>query len=325
MIDFEKQTWYNKNDIENASKRIPISAAQLNRIEEVVSAMVDHTNDMANHWWERSLFTLGDVSLSKNKDNLSFYLWGSTAETSVIYYSSTVKALMDEDTGEIVVALENPTAWEVSYDSHGGTNNTILNGKYFIFDKPSTLGGGNIYYSEGYSVRTNEGLGGKKYGLVLSNLCSVSIEGFYENIDYVSSPNKDEYSEGWNKGEGLFFRYLGVPFENARDSVKIQMGTYVGTGTTGMDNPCFLTFSDMPKIWGVCSNKGGAPLIVIGNTKTVLVPWGTRYAEIHTNTERNSVSWYLISVSNYSGNVITKSPLYQFNISGETYTYFAIF
>lgn len=33
MTNFEKQTWYNKNDVENEAKRIPISATHLNRIE----------------------------------------------------------------------------------------------------------------------------------------------------------------------------------------------------------------------------------------------------------------------------------------------------
>lgn len=55
MIDFVKKEWYNKNDAENADKRIPISATQLNRMENAMSGLVSFENDMTKYWWKMSL------------------------------------------------------------------------------------------------------------------------------------------------------------------------------------------------------------------------------------------------------------------------------
>ena len=41
MVKFEKKTWYNKNDTANADKRIPVSAANLNRIEDGIQNTID--------------------------------------------------------------------------------------------------------------------------------------------------------------------------------------------------------------------------------------------------------------------------------------------
>ena len=46
MTNFEKQTWYNKNDTENKSKRIPISATHLNRIEDGIEGAYALINEL---------------------------------------------------------------------------------------------------------------------------------------------------------------------------------------------------------------------------------------------------------------------------------------
>lgn len=46
MINFEKHTWYNKNDSENASKRIPLSAHHLNRIENGIEGAYTFANEL---------------------------------------------------------------------------------------------------------------------------------------------------------------------------------------------------------------------------------------------------------------------------------------
>ena len=49
-IKYEHKTWYNKNDIPNASNRIPVSAAQLNRIEDGIqeSLLASYSLDPKN-------------------------------------------------------------------------------------------------------------------------------------------------------------------------------------------------------------------------------------------------------------------------------------
>lgn len=282
MINFEKQTWYNKNDEDNKDKRIPISAMHLNRIEDALLPVVNHANDMTNHWWRRSEFVGGDVKTASADSDGIFYIWHTSSQTSTIYYSNKVNVLIDEDTGEVYAELESPTTWEVSYDSHGSSK-TILKGKYFIFNNPSTLGGDKIYYSGGETARLSEGSDPYKYGLRFYGLREVLIKGFYEYLDCVASPNKDEYINGWNKDESLYFEYLGIPFDNARSPIKIETGSYIGTGVSDIS----LTFDGTPYLVFIEGSylqltlkrgSGGHTVLYKNSQEKVFCDWSTSNA-----------------------------------------------
>ena len=87
---------YNKNDIDNKDNRIPISAMQLNRIEDAISAVVNHENDMMMHWWKRSKIvdaivetmpkiTSGDYGILSGKVNC----FTDSSSTIKLYYSDS--------------------------------------------------------------------------------------------------------------------------------------------------------------------------------------------------------------------------------------------
>ena len=236
MINFEKQKWYNKNDTENKDKRIPVSANHLNRIEDAISATVDHANDMAKHWWKTSRITGKEIYIpTTNSSNHQFSLQ-SKVDTITFYYSETVKTMIDKQTGKVYAELENPSTWEISYNLHGDGYNSIMSGKYFILGRANTRDDGVLYYlkSGGYSYASNKYVGSVNtyyLGFESKYLYEPAFKDTYEEVGYVSSPNNDEYGDGLSEDDGLIYEYLGVPFENSRESGGMITGWYYGDGT----------------------------------------------------------------------------------------------
>lgn len=117
---------------------------------------------------------------------------------------------------------------------------------------------------------------------------------------------------------------------NAIPAVKIEAGSYTGTGTAGSRNPNTLTFSFAPKlvvISGTATNQFTDSLALIsGNTETGAMGYnnlssgsGVFAGGIRVSWNKNSVSWYVddISNSNFSEHI-------QKNIEGQEYYYVAI-
>ena len=146
-------------------------------------------------------------------------------------------------------------------------------------------------------------------------------EDVYKEIGYVSS--FDKY--GYKDGDGYVYEYIGIPSVNLIQCTKIETGSYIGTGTVGVENPCSLTFSAPPKIWGVSSHSDGDSLVVIGDVSYAEAYFGTNYAQLSINTKGNNVSWYSVKSTFCSGTKAENTPAKQFNTAGETYHYFAIY
>ena len=117
---------------------------------------------------------------------------------------------------------------------------------------------------------------------------------------------------------------------NAIPAVKMETGSYVGTGTYGSSNPNTLTFSFAPKlvvISGTATNQFTDSLALIsGNTKTGAMGYnnlssgsGVFAGGIRVSWNKNSVSWYVddISNSNFSEHI-------QKNLEGQEYYYVAL-
>lgn len=117
---------------------------------------------------------------------------------------------------------------------------------------------------------------------------------------------------------------------NAIPAVKLETGSYVGTGTVGSSNPNTLTFSFAPKlvvISGTATNQFTDSLALIsGNTKTGAMGYnnlssgsGVFAGGIRVSWNKNSVSWYVddITSSSFMEDI-------QKNIEGQEYYYVAI-
>ena len=92
---------------------------------------------------------------------------------------------------------------------------------------------------------------------------------------------------------------------------KIAVGSYVGTGTYGKDNPCSLTFDFVPQILVVC---GGWPFTAIRGGTDILVASSATSWNILLTWSGKTVSWYTNGGEPYYGN----------NHFGMTYHYAAI-
>lgn len=258
MINFEKKTWYNKNDTPNLDKRIPISATHLNRIEDVVSAVVEHENDMTSHWWRKSKIT--DIiveKVSKIDQYIYFDVFGYTPAVAIdIYYSDSASVKTDSETGEQYVELDDPSVWNVSYNSLSvdkTADATTLKNKYIVLSSTymnfpggeypfytsvtSTKNGGVLYYCSGSAsgsvqeVQVSSNGWQKRYRLNFSYLYTTQTRNIYGEEEYVSSPDRDAHPDGWNETELLMYEYLGIPFENSRESGGMITGWYYGDGT----------------------------------------------------------------------------------------------
>ena len=135
----------------------------------------------------------------------------------------------------------------------------VLVGKYFTPDKTvsqswgsvKTLNAGTIYritdssYIKYYSDEDSTYV----YSQHINVITSIYSEGEPGDWQYLQSSNRNAYPDSGTQ-DGYEYEYLGVPFDNAVTAPKIEMGSYVGTGTYGQANHNTLTFGFVPKfVW----------------------------------------------------------------------------
>ena len=103
--------------------------------------------------------------------------------------------------------------------------------------------------------------------------------------------------------------------------VKIETGSYVGTGTYGKDNPNSLTFPFAPKVVGIVVDADkqlrSGTILVNGQAESsgiCLASSGSNAFNLKLTWSDNSVSWYTTN----------SEAAFQLNDSAYTYHYFAI-
>lgn len=133
---------------------------------------------------------------------------------------------------------------------------------------------------------------------------------------YIQSSNRNAYPDSGTQ-DGYEYEYLGIPFDNAVNSVKIETGTYTGTGLYGESNPVTLTFQYKPQIVFLnlqeAKHYNSIPehyILYQGTTSTVA--YGTS-STMPVSWDGKTVSWY-----------ISESAEKQFNTQGKVYRYMAI-
>ena len=255
MINFEPQEWYDKSDTANKDKLRPISAENLNRIENVLSEVAQHADDMEMHWWKRSKkIDAKDYNIlwDSNIANKSFVFGSKASATIDIYYADSIIVKTDEITKKKYIELDNPITWSASWEKMSTGDDKTLKGKFVIVSddnkfKTSAIDGGTAYYChapDSYYTSTKYNNADGTYGLTVYYMYMV-VDFVYTFDSYVSSPNKNYYNEGWSQSDQLMYEYIGVPFNQAINSLKIQTRTYTGSGTS---NTVSLTFDFTPKI-----------------------------------------------------------------------------
>lgn len=208
-------------------------------------------------------------------------------ETRNIYYSSEV-GFNNDGTPYLI----GETSLSINYNSGADTFN-LLKGKYVR----------NIWYSNSASsdiyFLPSDTTIGPDNGYVVANTA-------YK----VGSKLTPVLIDGYE------YEFLGKPLDNAVTASKIEIGSYVGTGAYGQNNPNTLTFPQKPK------------LVLFGSAESVETQGYTNqgfiYYGITTIFTTNTSSDYINDVT-YSGNTMSwyceKSASAQYNNQKTTYYY----
>lgn len=127
--------------------------------------------------------------------------------------------------------------------------------------------------------------------------------------DYLTSTDRNAYTDGTVGNTTI--TYLGQLGGGAR----IEVGSYVGTGTYGSSNPNSLTFGFEPKIIWIAPVSGTyiSATIRHDTNEGVAIYEATNIYSLTTSWSGNTVTWY-----NRSSN------RYQLNESGVAYSYIAL-
>ena len=167
---------------------------------------------------------------------------------------------------------------------------------------------------------------------------NVFIEGYLVSVkyvdgdfvEYVTSQERNTYPDNGELGD-YYYSYLGIPFENSIETTKLEIISYVGTGTYGESSPTIITFSSKPKLWGIFQQLDIEDEIWANTFPNILL-WldgitvDNFYIYYNSNPEDTTVlaSFNGTTVSFYCNNPYQSSANYQLNNLGRIYYAFAI-
>lgn len=264
------------------------------------------------HWWKRrkpenNYYTAVEELTTKDFFAVS---WQTSLMST---YSDSYS--VNEKTGEIT--LTNPTSEVLQANSQTANAlniiNTKLKGKYFktngadtsVYKINETLVTGDITLDTDWYVKAGKGF------ILTSKLVTVPAGDW----EYLQSSSRSAYPDSGQQG-GYEYEYLGIPFDNAVKTPKIETGSYTGTGTYGSSNPNSLTFGFVPKFVLIQTNGLTLEITMLLNGITATgnnTGSGSSNNQVKPTWSNNTVSWYV------DGNADD-----QRNISGKTYYYIAI-
>lgn len=112
---------------------------------------------------------------------------------------------------------------------------------------------------------------------------------------------------------GTTIEYLG----KLGDKARVQVVSYVGTGTYGKDNPNSLTFGFVPKFFAIMKDTRDR------NHHTFAIR-GAKYIDYSNDSGNNTFSYLTWEGKKISWYAYNNDETYQFNLSGSTYYVLAI-
>lgn len=257
------------------------------KIQEINNGVGAYANE---YWWRRRIIG-GSYILFKN--SISTYT-NSASATLTLLYSDSVSVSQEDGT----ITLVSPQ----SFTGRGEQTTLYINGHYFSYDNGAT-----IYFAEQDAQI--------KITTSIQIQCAKCVSVYFEDNgpwQYLHSPNRNAYPDSGAQ-DGYEYEYLGIPFDNAVNGVKIETGSYVGTGEFGSGKKNTLTFSRKPLaviIQAIDARRFAVLLNGCTSGNAVSIGSGGRVNVSWTDT---SVSWYNSEKSSI-----------QMNDSGITYYYIAI-
>lgn len=262
------------------------------------------------YWWRRrelGHYVLQEISISAPRP---IYVNSSSVVTYT--YGSSVTINQTDRT----VTINNPQTLTTQRIPNASVFDPLI-GSYYICDKtmrhPDTgkeiMLANTLYFIPDGTTITNNG---ENYYMATAAMKISTQKSAPGDWQYLHSSNRNAYPDSGTQ-DGYEYEYLGVPFDNAATSPKIETGSYVGTGEYGSNKKNTLTFSKKPL--AVIIQAGDArrfAVLLNGCTSGNAVSVGSG-DQIYVSWTDTSVSWYN-----------SETPSIQMNNSGITYLYMAI-
>lgn len=275
--------------------------------DEVLAELGRFQSGLGNEYiWEKNLRTVQktyDLG-TENPLYMCAYKWGGNQSTVMtVTYADDI----DISPGN-VASLKAPIyTVDVTWNDYSAAN--VLKGKFFL----AALDTGNIH--ENIIVKGSEdGEASKRantntyIGVYFPAKPVENVQyNVIDQITYVNSPNANAYPPAEPDG------YTYTPLGQLGKQVKIETGSYVGTGTYGSGGKNSLTFDFAPAILIITADYANNHYVNSGYIVCNSGGHSGQNGNIEATVNGNTVSWY-------SGN----DAQVQLNTSGLTYNYVAI-
>ena len=286
-----------------------------------------------HYWLRRTVSTSNEASVTATYDGsykLFLYTGDKSSTKNTYYYADSYTV-----SGTNLV-LNNPATATPYYSSKASVD--VLKGKYCCAAADMTDGVSNyLYYIRPDATATQYTDYDNTFGFEFDqgNKYKVVEVTTYSEWERLSSPDASAYPSSGVVGNEEYM-YVGVPFENATSPhIQVATGSYVGTGASGSNHPCALTFDFAPKMVIVYSGDSYGPY---ANTAYTGSSWGTSHQVFYAGSTRFSVynGYHATTTFSLSGNTLTWYSAYngssvtssaggcQMNAGGNTYHYIAI-
>lgn len=297
-------------------------ATSVNPTKDLNNGTID-AYDAKSYYQKKYVNDEASVTFNVPTDDGSSASWNTLYPNNYIAYSPTLTVSKN---GQVI--LENPTVKMMDSTSL----QTLLYALRGCFFKAT--GQTSEEYDPAYVAPTNAQVSasGGNYNIKAypaSNYYSTSRKP--TEWKYVQSKDRDAYPDSGEQ-DNYEYVYLGVPLDNAATASKIEVGSYIGTGTSGSGNPNSLTFGFVPKVWGIMWAKvsDSGSLHNLGN----IFPFGVTGGNsiyigtlVRYFTGSSASTADAILIGSYNGKTVTwyhSSAEYQLNLKNVVYYYIAI-
>ena len=191
------------------------------------------------HWWRRTV-----VNYSENRQDMSaltLFTNGSSNYGTVVYSDSIV---FNELTG--IAELVNPTLISISSTDYSAFTENCL-GKYICTSYSPTTWFPQVYYIPEDVTFKSGGDHVTAYYVEVYGAKMV-LTHKEDDVSYVFSESGDTYPIN-GQVDGAQYSYIGIPLENAEQAPRMELLTYIASGTFTEDAPYALSASFAPDLW----------------------------------------------------------------------------
>ena len=280
----------------------------------------------AQHWWRRR--SKGGhyrvkISEKDTSNNRYYYISRFHSKSTGGGYSKEISVPYSDnvsiDISGKITGLAEPIKY-LTYTYDGYTSLNKIKGK-FIQQTEKTEKTGDITYGDFFYIpesgkpKKDVDSEERQYTVWFTKTGVLTTEYLTEvgPWEYVRSSDRLAYPD-YGLQDGYEYEYLGIPFDNAVGAPKVEVGSYVGTGTYGASNPNSLTFGFVPL------------LVIIIDPYSYYVTFTlvkdceqASVSNARSSGGQTTVSWTFNSVEWYG-----QSSINQLNNNGYIYRYFAI-